>query len=469
MGSPLAERAGLEGAQAIARASVIRPPRIDRMVAPLREFINSTVSGGLLLIAAAGVALVWANSEYADSYFGLWHSPLSIGIGDMVLTNELEVWINDGLMAIFFLLVGLEIKRELLIGELASLRRAALPVAAAAGGAILPAIIFLTIAGGSGDAARGWGVPMATDIAFALGVLALLGSRIPLGLRIFVAALAIVDDLLAVLVIAVFYTAELNLVALAAAGAVFGGLLLANWLGVSRPLVYALLGILMWAAILQSGVHATVAGVLLALTIPARRRLDPQTFLARARQALNEFERRVRREGGVDHGGALSRLEMLTKAAEAPMARMEHALQSWVAFVIVPLFALANAGVTIVGDLGALVVEPVVIGIVAGLVIGKQLGITIAAWLVVRLGWASLPAGVSWPQVYGVGWLAGIGFTMSLLIAALAYGPSPALDLAKLAIVGASVIAGLAGFVILRLVSPHPARRSAVAPAAETG
>jgi NhaA family Na+:H+ antiporter len=356
-------------------------------------------------------------------------------------------------MAIFFLVVGLEIKREVLVGELVSRRRATLPIAAAVGGAILPAAIFLALAG-SGTAARGWGVPMATDIAFALGVLALLGSRAPLGLRIFVTALAIVDDLLAVLVIALFYTTDLSPPALAVAGGLLVALVLANRIGARRPLVYALLGIALWVAVFESGVHATVAGVLLALTIPATTRLDSDAYVARAREHIDEFEgRTVEGEDASteEHHAALWELEDATERVQAPMLRIEHALHPWVAFLIVPLFALANAGVRLEADLVSTIREPLTLGVIVGLVLGKQVGITLGAAVAVRLGFASLPIAVGWRHIYGAAWLGGIGFTMSLFIATLAYGDgSRELALAKIGILAASIIAGLGGFLILR-------------------
>ena len=431
----------------------VRPEPIDRLLAPFREFTASTVSGGLLLLAAAVVALVWANSPFARAYDDLFHQPLTVGIGPYVLTEDLHFWINDGLMAVFFLLVGLEIKRELLVGELASRRRAILPVAAAAGGAILPALIFVAVVGTSGPSARGWGIPMATDIAFALGALALLGPRIPVGLRIFLTALAIADDLIAVLVIAIFYSGELSLGALGASGGLFAALLAVNRLGVRRPIVYAALGTALWLAVHLSGIHATVAGVLLAATIPASIRLDAPAFVARATRLVEEVGRRAR--GGVDvehHHSALWELEAVTEQAQAPMLRIEHALQPWVAFGIVPLFALANAGVQLSPDVVGGLGDPIVLGIVLGLVVGKQIGITAFAWLVVRAGFAELPRDVTWRHIYGVAWLGGIGFTMSLFVADLAYGNAPGLALAKVGILAASVIAGVGGFLVLRSI-----------------
>ncbi len=413
------------------------------------------------------MALIWANSPFAAAYGDLWATNVSFGVGDLRLSESLLHWVNDGLMAIFFLVVGLEIKREVLVGELASLRRATLPIAAAVGGAVLPAVIFLAVAG-SGTAARGWGVPMATDIAFALGVLALLGSRAPLGLRIFVTAFAIVDDLLAVLVIALFYTTDLSLPALAAAGGLLVALVLANRIGVRRPLVYALLGIALWLAVFESGVHATVAGVLLALTIPATTRLDSDAYVARARQHIDDFEGRTvdGEDASTDeHHAALWELEDATERAQAPMLRIEHALHPWVAFLIVPLFAVANAGVRLEADVVSTVREPVTLGVIVGLVLGKQVGITLGAAVAVRLGFASLPFGVGWRHIYGAAWLGGIGFTMSLFIATLAYGDgSRELALGKVGILAASIIAGVGGFLILRGSGHHS---EAATPASE--
>ena len=261
-------------------------PPIERLFAPFREFAQSNASSGLLLFGAAVLALVWANSPFGGQYFALWESSISVRFGDAVLSLSLLHLINDGLMAVFFLVVGLEIKREFLVGELASRTRATLPIAAAAGGAIVPAIIYVAIVG-LGGAERGWGIPMATDIAFALGVLAVLGSRLPLGLRIFVTAFAIVDDLIAILVIALFYTSGLNVTALAAAGVILAILATANLLGMRRPIVYGALGIALWFAVYQSGIHATVAGVALAAVISARVRLDAPAFVARARAVLD--------------------------------------------------------------------------------------------------------------------------------------------------------------------------------------
>jgi NhaA family Na+:H+ antiporter len=423
----------------------------------MREFIENNASGGIVLFAAALLALAWSNSPFSGSYEELWETPIGLTFGDRTFELTLRHWINDGLMAIFFLYVGLEIKRELVVGELDSRQRALLPVAAAIGGAAVPALIFIAVVGIGSAETRGWGVPMATDIAFVLGVLALLGSRAPLAVRIFVTALAIVDDLLAVVVIAVFYTAELSFAHVAAASVFVVLLAGANWLGARRAIVYAVLGVGLWLAVLGSGVHPTVAGVLLAITIPARARVSPREFVARARSTVDDLTEQSD-QSPQHRQEKLSELRDVAREAQAPMIAIEHGLSRWVAFLIVPVFALANAGVSLTGDVAAAVADPVFLGIVAGLILGKQLGITAGAWLVVRIGWAKLPPGVTWRLVYGAAWLCGIGFTMSLFIADLAFGSSDSLRAAKIAILVASVIAGVVGYGLLRLFAARRER-----------
>lgn len=424
----------------------------------LREFFHAEAFSGILLLGCALVALAWANSPWGATYDALWSTELTLGTVQFHITTSLHHWVNDGLMAIFFFVVGLEIKRELLAGELISPRRAALPAIAALGGVLVPAGIYVLLNRGTAGGA-GWGVPMATDIAFALGVLALLGDRIPVGLKVFLTALAIVDDLAAVLVIALFYTAEVQWQALGAAGALLAALILANRLGVRRPEAYAVLGIALWVAVFRSGVHATVAGVLLAMTIPANTRIDTEAFLKKGRAMLEAYERASppghSKRSILTSGArqdALAELEDAVEAAGAPLQRMEHVLHPWVSYAIVPLFALANAGVRVEGDFAAALGNRVTLGVILGLVLGKQIGVTLAAWLAVRSGLTDLPEGVGWPQIYGAGWLAGIGFTMSLFVADLAFGDpmeSGLLTAAKLGILVASVVAGIGGWVLL--------------------
>ncbi len=432
-------------------------PLIERVLGPFQRFFSKTAAGGLVLLAATAVALAWANSPWADAYQHLWEAAVTVGAPGFGLTLSLHHWVNDGLMAVFFFLVGLEIKREILVGELASRRSAALPIAAAVGGMVVPAGLYALL-NAAGPGASGWGVPMATDIAFALGILALLGDRVPTGLRVFLAALAIADDLGAVLVIAFFYTGALDWAALGGAGAVLAALVGLNRAGARRPLTYALLGAALWLFVLASGVHATIAGVLLALTVPARTRIDEDEFLARAEASLAEF--RAADEPGTTvltnrgHQAALQAIESAADAAQAPLQRMEHALHGVVAFLVMPVFALANAGVALGGGVGAAARSPVAWGVVLGLALGKPLGILLASWLAVRAGAADLPSGVAWRHVHGAGWLAGIGFTMSLFVAGLAFPDPAVLDTAKLGVFAASLLAGSVGYALLRRNRP---------------
>ena len=430
-------------------------PLIERILRPFQQFIATTAASGIVLLLFTVAALAWANSPWADSYHHVWEIPLTIGTPGFGLTMSLHHWVNDGLMAVFFFLVGLEIKREVLVGDLSSRRSATLPVAAALGGMLVPAGFYLLLNFG-GPGHPGWGVPMATDIAFALGILALLGNRVPTGLRVFLAALAIADDLGAVLVIAFFYTGALDWAAMGGAAVVLAMLVALNAAGARRPFTYALLGIALWVFVLASGIHATIAGVLLALTVPARRRISEEVFLARAENALSEF--RAADEPGTTvltnrgHQEALAALEHAADAAQAPLQRMEHALHSVVAFVIMPIFALANAGVPLGGGAAAAARSPIAWGIVLGLVLGKPIGITLASYLAVRARAADLPANVGWRHLHGAAWLGGIGFTMSLFVAGLAFADVRVLDVAKIGVLVASTFAGLVGFAILRMV-----------------
>ena len=441
---------------------------IERLTLPVRQRLHAAPAGGLVLLACAAVAMVWANSPYAHSYHVLWETPIALRVGDRIATLSLHAIINDGLMAVFFFLVGLEIKREVLVGELASVRQAALPVAAALGGMIVPALLFLAL-NANGPGMRGWGVPMATDIAFALGVLALLGDRFPPALRIFLSALAIADDLGAVLVIALFYTASVSWVALAVAAALLLLSLGANAVGVRAAWAYAVIGVALWAAVLLSGVHATVAGVLLAMTIPSRTVINEDVLLRGARAALKDFDDACYPDtvmlSNRAHQEALRRLEVLSEKALPPLARLEHGLHGIVTFGIMPLFALANAGVDL-REGGASIASRVALGVMAGLVLGKPIGITLASWLAVRAGVAALPVGIGWRALAGTAVLGGIGFTMSLFIAGLAFGDSAEqLTAAKLGTLAASVIAGVAGWAMLRFGAPANAvPRTSAAP-----
>ncbi len=444
---------------------MIDKSRHDQESSPLfmrsfKEFAKLEAAGGILLLIFTALALVWANSPWASSYFNLWQMRLTVGLGGFVLDKPLLLWINDGLMAMFFFTVGLEIKREILMGELSSPKKAALPIAAAIGGMIVPALIYTAINFGK-PSAPGWGIPMATDIAFALGVMALLGKRVPLKLKLFLTSLAIVDDLGAVLVIAFFYTSKIVWAQLLMAGIFLIGLLVANRAGIRSPLVYALLGIGgLWLSFLLSGIHATVAGVLAAMTIPVRSSVSKEEFLERGRYFIEDFEESSRHGMNIltnkQQREAAESLESVSELVQTPLQRLEHALHPWVTFVVMPIFALANAGVSF-SDVGLVqsLSSTVGLGIVIGLVVGKQIGITLFSWVAVRIGVANMSEGVSWRQIYGVAWLAGIGFTMSIFIASLAFQNTQFLFMAKLAILTASVVGGIIGFIILRSAIPR--------------
>lgn len=428
---------------------------------PFLAFAAHKTSGGILLIACTALALAWANSPWAGSYAALWHTNFSVSLAGSALSHDLHFWVNDLLMAVFFFVVGLEIKREILVGELASPSQRVLPVLAALGGVVVPALLYSVLnAGGTG--AAGWGIPMATDIAFALGVMSILGEKVPLGLKVLLTAIAIVDDIAAVLVIAVFYTARIEWTALAVAGILIALLLGTNFLRVRHPLPYAALGAMLWLAMLHSGIHATIAGVLLAFTIPARTTLRPDDFLARGRTILNHFESAAGSAKTLLHDeeqqAALKALEEACEQVQSALHRMERALHPWVTFLIMPVFALANAGVAIPGNVAQTLTQPVTIGVILGLVLGKPAGILFTCWIAVRARWASLPAGVSWRHIHGAGWLGGIGFTMSLFVAGLAFGDGPLLTAAKLAILLASMCAGGVGALLL-LKTPEAGRQ----------
>ncbi len=379
---------------------------LRRLFSPLQEFLALETSAGFALLFCTVAALLWANSPWAGSYTTLWRTTAGITFDHFSLSRDLHFWVNDALMSIFFFVVGLEIKRELLEGELRSPKRAALPILAALGGVAVPAIIYGRFnAGGLGSV--GWGIPMATDIAFAVGVMALLGKRVPLGVKIFLTALAIADDLAAVLVIAIFYTKQIAWWDLAMAGVCVLALVIMNWLGVRHPLPYALGGIILWISMLESGVHATIAGVLLAAAIPSQSEAH---------------------------------------ASSPSLAwQFEHALHPFVTFLIMPVFALANAGLKLTGNLGEALSQPIALGVILGLMLGKPIGITLASWSAVKLRLASLPSGVGWREIHGASWLGGIGFTMSLFIAGLAFQDPSLLRAAKLGIFAGSLLAGSVG------------------------
>jgi NhaA family Na+:H+ antiporter len=428
-------------------------PLFGRILSPFEEFLRRTTAGGIVLMASTVAALGLAAALGGEATHRFWEVPFTLAVGG---THRLELslqhWVNDGLMALFFLLVGLELKREVLVGELASLRDAALPIAAALGGMIAPALIYAAFNAGT-PTASGWGIPMATDIAFAIGILVLLAWRIPRNLIVFLAALAIADDLGAVLVIAIFYTAGLDMGALGSAAVLLIILVFFNRGGVRHPLPYAVIGLLLWGALHASGIHATLAGILLALTIPARPAFTPALFERRIDELHSAFRADRRDMDTPDDPLSNSRMASIAEAMEdsaaavqSPLQRIEHGLTPWVTFVIIPVFALANAGI----DLGGVawshaLASQVTLGVLAGLVLGKVTGIGLFSWLAVRLGLARLPSGVEWRHLLGAAWLGGIGFTMSLFIAQLAFRDAAVVEEAKLGILLGSAISAAIG------------------------
>lgn len=424
---------------------------VAKLLRPIQDFIHMQVSGGLMLLSATVLAMISANSPWAASFNDIWNTQITLSIGAFIIDKPFILWINDGLMAIFFFLVGLEIKREIIQGEMSTVRKASLPLAAALGGLVLPALIYFAI-NPSGSAARGWAIPMATDIAFALGVMALMGKRVPLALKIFLTAVAIVDDIGAVMVIAIFYTAKISLTSLGLGFAGVAFLFLLNRIGVRNTMPYLIIGVLVWAAFLKSGVHATIAGILLAFTIPLKNGMSAALFSENSKKLLDIFETaggQGQSEINEEQRYLIGEIEEQCLIAESPLQRLEHALHPWISFVIIPVFALANAGVSLQAGGFSLLMQPVALGVVAGLFVGKLLGITAFSWTAVKLGIAELPKDVNWRQIFGTAALAGIGFTMSLFIAMLGFGQSELLASAKLGILVGSLLSGGFGWWLL--------------------
>jgi NhaA family Na+:H+ antiporter len=426
----------------------------DQVLTPLDEFIHRQTTSGVLLMLCAIAALYIANSQWNEAYHHLLGMPFTIGFQEFQLSKSLHHWINDGLMAMFFFVIGLELKREILVGELADPKQAILPIAAAIGGMLIPALIYIAF-NPEGHTFNGWGVPMATDIAFALGALALLGSRVPKQLVIFLVALAIVDDLGAVMVIALFYTETINLVALATVVVVLLMLVTLNLGGIRRPLPYILFGVVLWVAMLKSGIHATLAGILLAFTIPMRPKYDPNRFLSQINQMIEQIKQAYRREENIVKNDELrARVRALgegVQMVQAPAQILERKMHLPSAYIIIPVFSLANAGIPIDwSSFGSVVSHPVSIGIVAGLVLGKLIGIAGFSWIAVKIGLTTLPQGLNFKHIVGVALMGGIGFTMSIFIAELGFAHhAEDLLMAKTGILLASVVAGVSGFMWL--------------------
>lgn len=431
-----------------------------KLMTPLEHFIKGETNSGMLLVACALIALVIANSPLYHAYEALMETQWVIGTEGFSLKLSLHHWINDGLMALFFFLVGLEIKREVLVGELSDFRKALLPVCAAIGGMVVPALFYVLFNIG-GPGADGWGIPMATDIAFAVTALVLLGKRRPKTLMTFLIALAIVDDLGAVLVIAIFYTSEINELSLLWAVATFALLMVFNLSGVRYTWAYAVVALLLWIFMLDSGIHATIAGILAAIAIPARPKYEPRMFIMGARKLLDRFDLAYNKNKNIlrntDMSMTLQSLESGVSRAQTPLQNLEHGHHLPVNFLVIPIFALGNAAIPIQpSDLGNVLSDPITLGIMFGLVLGKPIGIALATWLAVRFNLCELPRGCNMKHIIGAGFLAGIGFTMSIFITELAFsGQKETLIIAKTGILLASILAAVIGFTFLILLSKN--------------
>ncbi len=429
-----------------------------RFIRPALGFTRTEASGAIVLLAATILALIWANSAWGESYFEFWSVHITFDVAGFHFDESLKHFVNDGLMAIFFFVVGLEIKRELVVGELNSVKKASLPVVAAVGGMVVPALIYVAFVASSGpaDAIAGWGIPMATDIAFSVGVIALLSTRVPIGAKLFLLALAIVDDIGAILVIAIFYTDDLAFVWLIVAAATLALTSVASRAGIRAGILYLPLAILAWYAFLESGVHATVAGVILGLLVPARAYYSDSDFRRRAGWILDRWDRDAaspQAHARLDQDAL--ELAAIAKESVSPLERWEHALHPWSSFLVIPLFALANAGVRFVDiDIVEAVTSPVALGVSVGLIVGKPVGIALATWLGLKLRLGQLPRHTTFGHVIGLAFLAGIGFTVSLFISELAFRSSPDAHLfsdeAKIGIFIGSITAGVVGYLYLR-------------------
>lgn len=418
------------------------------------NFIKEESWGGIILIIVTLIAVFWANSSFYSSYKYLWYElKLGVSLGSFELKGSLHHWINDGLMAVFFFTVGLEIKREVLAGELSTVKKASLPIMAALGGMLVPALFYVAFNYDNPEHLKGWGIPMATDIAFALGIISLLGKKVPTNLKVFLTALAIADDLGAILVIAIFYTDSINMAELLNAGFFLIVLTVANRLGVRRASFYAVVGLLgVWLSFFYSGIHATIAGVLIALTIPVRTKVSEDQFIERIYGLVNSFKKAKPNTSALlsqKQAHLISDIEKLSDEAHPPLQKLEHALHPITAYIILPVFALANAGVRIDGNILTLLFHPISIGIMAGLVLGKALGISLFSHIMVRLKWSVLPEGLKWRHIYGAGFFAGIGFTMSIFISGMAFVPLEYEQIAKVGIFGASFLSAVIGVIIL--------------------
>ena len=436
----------------------------DQILRPAQQFFDKEASSSILLISATAIALIWVNSSIGETYHSFWHTQISFTFGHFHISKTLLHWVNDGLMSLFFFTVGLEIKREILVGELATPKKALLPVIAALGGMIVPAVIYAALNIGL-PTIHGWGIPVATDIAFALGAVAVFGRKLPVGLRIFLAAFAIADDLGAVVIIAIFYTKEIIWSNLIISLFFIFGLAAANFFWIRQTLIYAILGLAVWFFVLGSGVHPTIAGVIVSFFVPARGRYDTDNFLQNIKKITEKFECEEQSCGysillNQEHMYAVQALELACHDVETPLQRLMHALHPWVAFLILPLFAMGNTGLIFRGIVfSEAVSNPVILGIIFGLVVGKPIGILLFSYLSVKTGIASLPQEVRWSHIFGGAMLGGIGFTMSLFLSELSFSDPHIIDYARIAILAGSILSALFGMSYLGFISTSASDR----------
>ncbi|WP_336518127.1 Na+/H+ antiporter NhaA [Pollutibacter soli] len=440
--------------------SGIRQEPVDKWILkPVRKFISNSSTSGILLFSSALLAIILTNSPWGTQFQHIWEHEFYVGYNQYMIKKSLHHWINDGLMAVFFFVVGLELKREIIAGELNEPRKAILPLAGAIGGMVIPALIYAMF-NLKGEAAGGWGIPMATDIAFALGILYLLGDRVPVSLKIFLTALAIADDLGAVLVIAFFYTSEIDVDSLLSAGALLLLLVISNRMGVRSTLYYAIIGIGgVWLFFLMSGVHATIAAVLAAFTIPANTKISGEGFVLQVEGLVEDFKKaKTNNKPTVTHEQlhVLANIRDVSKLALTPLQRLEHAMHPFVAYLVLPVFALSNAGMKLDAGLGDMLLSPVVMGIFFGLLLGKLIGVAGIIQILISLRVAQLPKGMTGRHLVGVGLLAGIGFTMSLFVTDLAFDDEFLISQAKLGILAASLVASFAGYFVIKWASKRP-------------
>jgi NhaA family Na+:H+ antiporter len=443
-------------------AAELPPSRSERLTRPFQRFSELASAGGILLLLCTVIAVWWANSAFADSYHHLFHEMnFSVALGAFAIEHHVIHWINDGLMVIFFFYVGMEIKREIMVGELSDVKKAALPIVGAIGGMTGPALIYAALNFQNAEAIKGWGVPTATDIAFAVGLMAMLGSRVPNSLKIFLTSLAIADDLGALVIIALFYTEKLNFAYLGYGAGILGLLFALNLLGFRRTLWYLIPGVVLWYFIAHSGIHATIAGVLIACAVPASSRVDAGRYLSYTRNALDTFERASSENPDVrsnsDQRAAVFAIRQNGKYMLPLLHRLEHFLGPWCTFLIIPVFALANAGTHFEGSIVNAFSDTVTLGVTFGLFIGKPVGIVLFAYLACKVGLAALPRGVTWKHMIGAGCFGGIGFTMALFVATLAFkGNDHLLGDAKIGIFTASILSTIVGSIILWTCKPVP-------------